>query len=121
MRNIEIMSYYYKLEKQYVNMKSLPARVSFAIVRNLNIFRVIVHDIEQVKYEILKRYGDLDRKTFDKFKIREENIEIANKELEELGNTDTKVDIMKIKLSDIQDLQFTPDEIETLMFMIEEG
>lgn len=121
MKNIDILNNYYKLEGVLLQMKPLPAKISFALVRNTNALRIIVQDIEQVKYKIVSMYGVQDENNPEVFRIKPKYIEIAEKELNELYETDTNVDLMQINLSDINGVQFTPAEMDALMFMIMES
>lgn len=120
MKNLDIMNNYYKVQRVLLNMKALPAKVTFALVRNTNALHSIVQDIEQVKYNIATTYGIQDKDNPDRFNISKENIEFANKELHELQETDTPVNLMYIRISDIESLDFTPAEMDAIMFMIKQ-
>ena len=55
------------------------------------------------------------------FSIPPENVNAANKELEDLGNIIQEVPIQMIKFSEIdENIQLTPNQMEAIMFMIEE-
>lgn len=120
MKNSDILNNYTKLQNILPSMRALPARVSYALVRNTNTLRSIVEDIEKVRYDIVTRYGTQDEEDATKFMIAPENIEIAQKELTSLETTETHVDLVSLDIKDFDGIELTPAEMDALMFMLEE-
>ena len=97
--------------------KYLPARVNFFIQKNRNLLVKLSNDIERVRFSIIENYGTVEG---DKYHFTEENILLANKELSDLLKIKQEVDISMIKLSDLDNIEFTQEQMSALMFMIQE-
>lgn len=120
MLNKDIISCFEGLQnlRQAANRR-LPARTSFAIIRNLKTFQPIVEDIQSTYRDLVDKYAEpIDN---EHFRVKEENIKIFSDESNALYNLDTEVPIVKIKFSDIENFDFSLEEVEALYFMIEEG
>lgn len=120
MTNKDILSCFEGLQKlRQAADRRLPARTSFAIVRNIKTLQPIVDDFRESYQELLDKYGDPIEN--DQYQIKTENLQDFNDELNNLYNLDISLDIVKIKFSDIEDLDFSLEETEALYFMIEDG
>lgn len=120
MLNSEILNTYEGLRRLREGAsKQLPARPSFAIIRNLKTLQPIVEDIQTAYNDLLLKYAEPVEG--DRFKVKEGCFETFNAEIANLYNLDTEVNIVKIKFNDIENLDFSLDEIEALYFMIEDG
>lgn len=95
----------------------LPAKVAFAIVRNLKSLAPIVEDIETARFHIAETYGV---PTEQGYSIPNVSRDAANEELNELANTNVEVSIVTIKMSDIENLSISVAAAEALIFMVEE-
>ena len=115
MKNKEIYSLYITLN----NLPSikLPAKTSFSIVRNLKTLEPIVKDIEQTRLSILQEYGEEKEGVFH---FPEDKIEEVTKELESLAEVDVDVSLVKISVSDLEQLNLSVEEATNLFLMIEE-
>ena len=120
MRNQDIISSFEGLQKlrQAANRR-LPARTSFAIVRNIKTLQPIVEDIQAAYNELIMKYAEPIEE--DKFRVKEENKTEFTTEHKNLYSLDTDVSIVKIKFTDIENLDFSLEETEALYFMIEDG
>lgn len=120
MTNKDILSCFEGLQKlRQAADRRLPARTSFAIVRNIKTLQPIVDDFRESYQELLDKYGDPIEN--DQYQIKTEHLQDFNDELNNLYNLDISLDIVKIKFSDIEDLDFSLEETEALYFMIEDG
>ena len=120
MTNKDILSCFEGLQKlRQAADRRLPARTSFAIVRNIKTLQPIVDDFRESYQELLDKYGDPIEN--DQYQIKPEHLQDFNDELNNLYNLDISLDIVKIKFSDIEDLVFSLEETEALYFMIEDG
>lgn len=97
--------------------KYYPARINFFIQKNRSTLEKLSADIEKVRMSIIQNYGVIEG---DKYKFTQENIPLANKELSDLLKIKQEVNISTIKLSDLDNLEFTQEQMSALMFMIEE-
>ena len=120
MTNKDILSCFEGLQKlRQAADRRLPARTSFAIVRNIKTLQPIVDDFRESYQELLDKYGEPIEN--DQYQIKLENVTIFNDELNNLYNLDIDLDIVKIKFSDIENLDFSLEETEALYFMMEDG
>ena len=119
MKNQEILTCFEGLQKlRQAADRRLPARTSFAIVRNIKTLQPIVEDFQDAYKELLVKYAiPIDG---DRYQVKEENIATFNTELENLQNLEVDFQIIKIKFSDIENLDFSLDETEALYFMMED-
>lgn len=119
MKNQEI----YKLSNNFHNAfdgddKYRPAKVMYIIYKNIKKLDNVVDDLEQFRLKVINNYADVH--SDDTYSIEPEKRVQANKELEDLLEMDQQIDITQLSLQDIKDLEFTPQQMEALMFMIEE-
>lgn len=98
----------------------LPARVSFAVVRNLNVLIPIIKDIDMARQSIAETYGTLDVDNPTQYRIPENNRDTVNQELDAIMETEVDVPLVKIKMTEIEDLNISIAMAEALMFMVEE-
>lgn len=96
----------------------LPARITFAIIRNLKLLQPIVEDIQTTYTEVLTKYAT--RTESGQYQIKDGCLDKLNAEMNDLYNTDTDVQLVKIKFEDIENLEFTLAETESLYWMLEE-
>lgn len=101
------------------NEVRMPAAIAFAIQKNKNNFIAIGQEIEQSRIEIIQHYGTLQED--GQYVVRAEYIDQANKELYDLLNMEAEMKVYIINIDDLNDISFTSSQMETLMFMIEEG
>jgi hypothetical protein len=98
----------------------LPARVSFAVVRNLKMLIPIIEDIDMARQSIAETYGTLDVNNPTQYRIPENNRDTVNQELDAIMETEVDVPLVKIKMTEIEDLNISIAMAEALMFMVEE-
>lgn len=121
LKNKEIIEYFELLKKSFDNnSKYLPAKISFIIQKNIKLLKELSEEIYSARNNIIQNYGMPDDKEQDYFIISEDKKEIAQKELDDLVEMEQEVNILKLKFSDIENLEFTMNQMEALMFMIEE-
>ena len=120
MLNKDIMSCFEGLQNlRKATDRRLPARTSFAIIRNIKTLQPIVEDIQSTYRDLVDKYAEpIDN---EHFRVKEENIKIFSDESNALYNLNTEVPIIKISFTDIENFEFSLEEIEALYFMIEEG
>lgn len=118
MLNKDIYTLYHALQVLVKSEDKLPAKVSFIIARNLKTLEGIVDDIDAARYQIVQSYGTPIPQ--GGYKIPKEKCEEANKELETVANIEIDVPLVKIKISDIENLNISIAMAEALMPMIEE-
>lgn len=97
----------------------IPAKANFFIQKNINVIKSAATEIEKTRLNIAQQYGVLDEEK-NGYYIPPEHIETANKEVLDLFAIEQELDIKKISIEDLGNVEFTPAQMQSLMFMIEE-
>ena len=119
--NEEIVTYYNNLEEIKTNSSSLPIKVSYAVIRNLNTLKTIAFDIEKTRQGIIDRLnGTLDEET-GVFHIVPEDIPKADRQFKDLGEVENDVKIYTFPLSLLDGYDIDLKTMNALFFMIEDG
>lgn len=96
------------------------AKINFIIQKNKNTLLDKAVEIEQARLEIIQKYGHLSEEDTERFIVPPEDVEMVNQELADLLSIEQELNILTIKLDDLDKIEFTPAQMEVLMFMIEE-
>lgn len=114
-------------EEKDAKVIKLPAKVAWARRVNMDKIMSAAKLIEEAITEIRDRYiSDEKSEAFkaedgsEGRKIKPEFMEEFRKENEDLLNQDTDISIKKVKIEDLGDVELSDDDMDTLMFMIEE-
>ena len=120
MSNAQIFALSNKLDS-VLNSESryMPAKIAYFIHKNRTKLAEQLVFIEQARIGIIQHYGTLDETT-GAYNVPDEMLNNANKELSDLLKIEQDLDILMIKLSDLDNIDFTLEQMETLAFMIEE-
>lgn len=118
-KNSMIIQFYENLKNSFNdNSKYHPAKIAFIIQKNITFLKKLVQEIYIAKDNIVKHYG-VENKD-GTFFIPENVCKQAQQELDDLLEVEQKITILKLKFKDIEDLEFTSNQMEALMFMIDE-
>ena len=123
LQNKEMMSVYYGLQT-LVNDKTikLPARVAYAIIKNIKTLEKSVQAVEETRQALLQQNGELDLSAPGiAYKIPPDKIDYVNKELNDLGSIENEINLSMIKFSDIEDKELSVSQMDALYPMIENG
>ena len=96
----------------------LPARINFYIQKNKKIIADLASVIEEARNAIILEFGSPDEE--GRVTISQDKIPEANKEIYDLFSIKQEMNIDLISLESIENYSFTMDQMEALMFMIEE-
>ena len=96
-----------------------PVKVNFYLLKNQNALLNLAQEIEQERVNIAQEYGILNEET-QQYEVPPEKIQEAKKKLDDLFNLTQEVRIYKVKLEDFGNIELTPDQMEALLFMIED-
>ena len=110
----------YKLYNLFNNNEQyIPIKLNFMLRKNIQTLMNYMEQINVGRQAIGMQYGI---PTEDGgFNVPADKIDEANKELTDLGNIVQEVSIQTIKFNEIdENLKLTPQQMEAIMFMIEE-
>ena len=121
LQNKDIIEYYEQIIEAFNNTSQyLPAKINFIINKNVLLLKNLTNEIYIMRDNIVKHYGeqigDLEFEISDS-QARQK----AQLELDELLTVEQTVTILKIKIKDIENLNFTFNQMQAIMFMIEEN
>lgn len=115
LQNSEIYNYCIKMQKAFQDdNRYFPAKINFIIQYNLKQLLIIAESIQQSLTKIQQQYEN------DEGKIVGKNEELANIELMELSEMKENVNIKKIKLSELNGIELTSQQMEAILFMVED-
>lgn len=97
----------------------IPAKANFFIQKNISILATAAKEIEKSRLEIAKHYGILDEKK-QQYNIPQEKIKEASEELEDLLSIEQDLDIKTFSVEALGNAEFTPAQMQAIMFMIED-
>lgn len=97
----------------------IPAKANFFIQKNISTLAAAAQEIEKSRLEIAKHYGVLDEEG-QQYKIPEDKLEEASKELEDLFSIEQELDIKTFSIEALGNAEFTPAQMQAMMFMIED-
>ena len=125
MKNVSIkmnngMIYQYALtlnEALNDNDLQMPVAVIFSIEKNKQTLMAIAQDVEKYRMDIIKKYGE---EVDGNYNVPQDKIEIANKELKDLFSIEQEVNIYKFNIEDLGDIKLTSNQMNAILFMIED-
>lgn len=97
----------------------IPAKANFFIQKNISVLAAAAQEIEKSRLEIAKHYGVLDEEG-QQYKIPEDKLEEASKELNDLFSIEQELDIKTFSIEALGNAEFTPAQMQAMIFMIEE-
>lgn len=118
--NSQIYNYATELMNNFSDKDlKLPVKINFYLQKNQLELLTLAQDIEQQRMDIIQEYGGLDEET-QNYIIPNDKIQETTKKINELFDLTQDVKIYKVKLEDFGDIDFTPNQMKALLFMIEE-
>lgn len=120
MTNNEIYGHAITLSEVFSdNTQKFPMKINFCLQKNKKTLINLGQDIEEARKQIFENYGTLSEDG-DHYMILSENIDVAQRELEDLLNLEQEVNICMIPAEGLtNDISLTAAQMEALMFMIE--
>ena len=97
----------------------IPAKTNFFIQKNISLLIEANKIIEENRIKILQHYGVFDAAQ-NAYNIPKEKIDIATQELEDLFNIEQDLTLTPIKIAELEEIKFTPAQMQAMMFMIED-
>ena len=104
---------------------NLKARTAWQVAKLLKIADSEIQDFNTTRMKVINKYGEKDENDnlitdeAGNCKIKEDCIEDFTNELNELLGSEVEIATNKIKLDDLEDLNFTPNEMNILEAFID--
>ena len=119
--NKQIYDYILNLNQAFNNnQQKLPIKLNFYLQKNKNLLLDLSNEIEKMRMEIIQTYGKPDLENTNTYIIPKEDIETAQKELDELLKIEQEVNIYKMKFEEIpNNIDLTIEQMEAILFMID--
>lgn len=116
--NQEIFNYSENLEKAFCeDTRYFPARINFYIQKNAHSLKSAYEEIEETRNNIILNYGQYDAET-SYCTVPQEKIDIVNKEIASLMSLKQETSLYTLPLSWLDDLDLSFNQMDALMFMI---
>ena len=103
----------------YDDNKYIPAKANFLIQKNIGVIAAAAQEIEKARLMVAQHYGELDSKN-NQYQIPQDKMSVVQKELNDLFNLEQELDIKKFSIEDLGKTEFTPSQMQAIMFMIDE-
>ena len=102
------------------NSQRLPMKINFYLQKNKNQILSLGQDIENSRMDIIRHYGSLSEDE-TQYILSKEQVEEAEKEINDLLSLTQDVNIYMIKIDSLtDDVSLTTAQMEAMLFMIEE-
>jgi hypothetical protein len=96
----------------------IPAKANFFLQKNIQVFAAAAQEIDKSRLEIAQHYGVLSEEG-TQYIIPEDKIAEANTELNDLFAIEQELEIKTFSIDSLGSAEFTPAQMQALMFMIE--
>ena len=97
-----------------------PVKVNFYLQKNMNAFLNLAKEIEQKRIEIIQKYGNPSEENPDEYKIPDDKIEEASKEIQDFLELEQEVPVSMLKLDWFDNIDMNAAQVAAISFMIEE-
>lgn len=97
----------------------LPIKINFYLQKNKKTLCSLAQEIEEQRKAIIREYGVMNSEK-ETIEVPLEKITEASQKMNELFNLTQDVNIYKVKLDDFNSIELTQQEMEALLFMIED-
>lgn len=100
---------------QKLTSASLPAKVSYNILRNARKIEQELVPFEKARIDLVRKYGKDEE---GKVIVTDESLPTFYDEIGELLEQEIEIDIRPIKIDDLSDLKFSAADLQLIDFMI---
>lgn len=106
--------------QEFSEFKSyIPAKVNFAIQKNMQVLAAAAQGIEETRMKVAKHYGVMSEDG-QGYQIPEDARPQVQQELNDLFSIEQELEIKTFSIDALGDVEFTPTQMQTIMFMIED-
>lgn len=97
-----------------------PVKVNFYLQKNLNAFLKAAQEIESKRMEIIQKFGKPTEEDPNNYKIDDDKIEEATKEIQDFLDLEQEIPVSMLKLDWFDNIDMTAAQVAAISFMIEE-
>lgn len=116
--NSKIYNYANALLEEFSNKEiKFPVKINFYLQKNKNTLVTLAQEIEKERVDIIQEYGIYNEET-QQYDIPLEKRLEASKKIDDLFDLTQEVKIYKVNLESFGDMELTSDQMEALLFMI---
>ena len=95
-----------------------PVKFNYYFIKNIKKLESLIEEIEAARTDIISHYALVQG---DKYQFKsQEDLDKANKEINELFALEQELEIAKVDLSVIEEINLNMEQMEAIMFMIKE-
>ena len=118
--NEQIYNYSNSYTQLFSDFKSyIPAKVNFVIQKNMQVLAAAAQGIEETRMEVAKHYGVMSENG-QGYEIPQDARPQVQQELNDLFSIEQELEIKTFSIEALGDVEFTPAQMQTIMFMIED-
>lgn len=115
--NYEIYNFAISYRETFAEFTAyIPAKANFRLQKNINALAAAASELDKLRVEILTQYGE---ERDGQIVVPAKHSSTVNQELNDLFSQEQELDIQIINIDAFSDVEFTPAQMQTLMFMIE--
>jgi hypothetical protein len=92
----------------------ISGKTAYAIGKNIKAIQVELDLFADLRDGLVKKYGDPD----NNYQVKGEDIVLAQKDMDDLLNTEVSIDIRKLSVDDLAALSLSPSETILIDWMI---
>ena len=104
-----------------ITEKELPANLAYKISKISQIIRAELIRIDEVRSNLIRKLGAPIPEQDGRWRVSPENEPAFHTEMEKLLAEETDINITQIKLKDLGDLKFSPQDMSQIDFIFEDN
>lgn len=116
MKNSEILNIVSVLNTLDFSKVNMPVKIGYIILKNRQKMRQVIEPFEEMKNSIFKKYANGKQA----LQPTDDGYAECLQEMNAINNDDVELELEKIKLKDIENIELSAELISALMCMIEE-
>lgn len=116
MKNSEILNVVTALNTLDFSKVNMPVKVGYTILKNRQKMRQAIEPFEEMRNSIFKKYANGK----EALQPTDEGYAECLREMNAISNDDVELELEKVKLKDLENVELSAELISALMCMIEE-
>ena len=121
MKNAEIYTMAENLLEQFPSGEEgkFPVKALFLLRKNIKVFTDLAQEIEKLRMEIIEKYGKPTEEDPNKYSFEGENIDLVNKDLNELVECEQEVSYYTFSIDSLGDVELTNAQMDAIIDFID--